>query len=213
MSSTEQSEALSIGYISRQIEAALRLFKVNPAAIEGFDTTANGFFRSFLAMLIAAPFNAYQLIVSYSLAADVATSTLTTPLPEVPQVTVWLVLAMSLRYVIQWVALPVVLGLFARRLQLSHRYVPFVVAYNWATLVTSVISMVPMLLYGLGIADVATTQLLFLAVIGLILYYAWSVVVSALQIPPLAGFAVVALDILLSAFFTVVFESLYLSAA
>lgn len=212
MSTTEQREALSIGYISRQIEAAIKLFRRNPAAVEGFDTSSDGFFRSFLAIPIAAPFNAYLLIVGYSFEADVASSTMATP-PTIPQVTVWFVLAMALRYVIQWVALPVTLGLFARTLQLSHRYVPFVVAYNWATLISSVVTMIPMLLYGLGIAEVTITMLLFNAVIGLILYYAWSVAVSALQIPPLTGVAIVAFDYFLSAFFSVVFTSIFLSAA
>jgi hypothetical protein len=70
--------------------------------------------------------------------------------------------------------------------------------------------MVPMLLYGLGIADLTLTHVLLAAAIGFTLYYGWSVAVSALQVPPLIGVAVVAFDFLLSAFISVVFKTIQL---
>jgi hypothetical protein len=210
VSSTERAEALTFSYIGRQIEVATQLFRVNPAAVERFDTTADGFFRSFLALFIAAPFAIYTIVVGFRFQLETATVAMMTPLPTIPSVSVGFVLLESVQYVARWVALPVVLGFAARPLNLAHRYVPFVVAYNWATFVGYILMMVPMLLYGLQIVDLAFTHVLLVAVIGLTLYYGWSVAVSALQVPPLIGVAVVAFDFLLSAFISVVFKSFQL---
>jgi hypothetical protein len=210
VSSAERAEALTVTYIARQIETATQLFRVNPAAVDRFDTTADGFFRSFLALLIAAPFAVYQIVIGFRFTLETATAAMVTPLPEIPSLSIGFVLLESVQYVARWVALPVVLGFAARPLNLAHRYVPFVVAYNWATLVGYIVMMVPMLLYGLGVADLTLTHVLLAAAIGFTLYYGWSVAVSALQVPPLIGVAVVAFDFLLSAFISVVFKTIQL---
>jgi hypothetical protein len=210
VSSSERSAGLTLGYIAHQIETATELFRVNPAAVERFDISADGFFRSFLALFLAAPFAVYQIVVGYRFTLETATAAMATTLPTIPDFSIGFALLESVQYVVRWVALPVVLGFAAKSLNLSHRYVPFVVAYNWATFVTHLLTMAPMLLYGLGVADLVLTHVLLAAVIGFALYYGWSVAVSALQVPALIGVAVVAFDFLMSAFIAVVFKNIQL---
>lgn len=172
------------------IDAAVGLFLGRPGALGRFDVSLEGFWRSFAAILLVLPSFAVTLVAEWrmqlaQLPADVDPS--------------WLGFAAerTVALGLDFVALPIVLALLARRLGVTGRYVPFVVARNWAAPLIAALYAVPALLFALGIVrgDIAVVVSLVLLVV--ILHFLYRVARQALGVPVGMAIAVVVLDLLL----------------
>lgn len=173
------------------IEAAVAVLLGKPGALGRFDVSLDGFWRSFAAILLVLPSFAVSLLAIWhgqmeQLPADVV------DLPWVSFVAEKLV-ALGL----DWVALPVVLALIAGRLGLSGRYVPFIIARNWAAPVVSALYAVPALIYAAGIINAEIAAVLSLPVVVVALHYLYRIARQALGVPISMAIGVVVLDILL----------------
>lgn len=173
------------------IEAAVAMLLGKPGALGRFDVSLDGFWRSFAAILLVLPSFAVSLLAIWhgqmeQLPADVV------DLPWVSFVAEKLV-ALGL----DWVALPVVLALIAGRLGLSGRYVPFIIARNWAAPVVSALYAVPALIYAAGIINAEIAAVLSLPVVVVALHYLYRIARQALGVPISMAIGVVVLDILL----------------
>ena len=174
-------EALSSLY------GAYRLARFDAGGMAFFDTSIDGFWRSFFAAAIVAPFYAVLLTLRFA-EGLVSTQPLRFAAIE------------AIAYVIAWVAFPLVMVSIARLLDREDRYLGYIVAYNWAAVLQNALYLPLAILAVTGglTADLANT----LAMIALlaILIYTWFITKTAMALGALAAAALVALDLILSIF-------------
>lgn len=170
----------SAAEIRAGIEGALAILKREPAAMARFDLSLDGFFKSFTAMLLAAP--AYALLVLQRLAHEPID--LAGPL---------LFLLEALSYVVGWLAFPLAAALVLWLLGQGRRFVPLVVAGNWAALL-QVGLLVAASLAALALPAETGALVTTVAVLAA-LFYQWLVVKTALEAPGGIAAGFVILDI------------------
>ncbi len=172
----------SLAEVGRGIYGAWRLMLFDAGGMAYFDTSIDGFWRSFFAAIIVAP--AYVVFVAIDLAS-----------PETEALDPsWAAIVMGVAYLARVVAFPIAAVFVTRLLGVSARYVPLIVAHNWAS-VPPLLFMVPAELLaasGSGIGGtIATFALLF------ILVYEWFVMRVALGVAAFTAVGIVVLDVLL----------------
>ena len=166
---------------SAGLTGAWRLARLDPGGMRYFDATLDGFWRSFQAAIVAAPFYLLLLLLStqdHPLSADPVRAALV----EV------------IGYVINWTAFPLAAWYMARALHCTHRYLGFIVAYNWST-VLQVLAFIPIAL--LSVTDLVPDDLVIILaflVTGATIYYRYFIARTALGIEALPALGFVALD-------------------
>lgn len=172
---------ISRAEIAAGLTGAWQLARRQPQGLDFFDRTPRGFFRSFWAAALALP---------AALALDVFDGVFSGPagllLPLVVQV---------IAAVIDAVAFPLAMATVTRELGRAERYVTFVVAYNWSSLLRMMAFFAVALLTHVA----PQAHVLLLAVLVLLLIYEAYVVHVALDVPPPVAAAVVLLDVLIDA--------------
>jgi hypothetical protein len=169
--------------IKRAVEGALLLARANPAGMTRFDFSVDGFWRSFSAILIAAPAYLLLLVDRYS------TTGLGAHIGAVAMVE-------ALAYVIGWCAFPVAAIFLTRMLGLGGRYVALVVAGNWCG-VLQVLLLAAAVLLG-SLLPQTMRGVVGLATLIAVLTYQWFVIRTALETTSGTAAALVLVDILLS---------------
>jgi hypothetical protein len=102
------------------IQGAFLLARFNPAGMNYFNISMEGFWRSFGAAVVIAP------VILITILAFYAGS-------EIYPVRI---AAVEFgQYVIGWVLFPVVMIFVARSMNLTDRYVGYIVAYNWSAVI------------------------------------------------------------------------------
>ncbi len=166
---------------------AYRLARFDARGMTYFETSLEGFWRSFYAAVIVAPFYAVLLLMRH--AVD------TTGVGAVRFASVE-----AIAYVIAWVAFPLAMVPLARVLDREERYLGYIVAYNWASVLQNAVYL-PLVMLGVAgtlPADAANT-LTVIALI-LILVYTWFIARVALNVGAGIAAGVVAADVILSIF-------------
>lgn len=169
--------------ITAALTTVLQLVRGDLRAIERFDVSLDGFFKSFFAIVLAAPAYALLLAQRYDSA-------------ELP-VSLSLVVAVELfSYVGGWLAFPVVMAFLTRFLGLGQRYAPLIVATNWCAVVQLFFLLAVSVVAGfLPEAPGAALQLVATL---LLLAFEWLVVRLALNTSGGIAAALVVIDVLLS---------------
>ena len=163
---------------------ALRLARFDAAGLDYFNASVSGFWRSFFAAAIIAPFFVALLI------ARIADEGADLPVAR------YLILEAT-AYVIAWVAFPLVMVYLVRIMGFEARYFRYIVAYNWCGVVQNAVYL-PIAIFGyMGAinADIANT--LALTTLVWILAFTWFVTRNALDAPPGVAAGIVGLDFLL----------------
>ncbi len=172
-----------VNAVSRPLYGAYRLARLDPEGLTYFDITPAGFWFSFFAAVLSFPF--YVVIMGASWmesSADVA---------------VWRIIVVELiTYVIAWTAFPVIMPLVVRAMDREQHYIRGIVAYNWASVIQNVIYLPVALLGSMGVIDDTPISLIVLV---LLLFYSGYVMKVALDIRPLLAFAIIFLDVMISA--------------
>jgi hypothetical protein len=177
--------------IARSLTAAWQVFLDRPDAVDGFDVSIGGFWRSFRAIILVAPAYALSAVVEKQvmLAGTVGQSEFDDGL---------FVIAKTLTLALDWVALPVLLALVATQLRLTGTYAAFVVVRNWA----SVIAILPFaaiaLLYVLGIFDEEAANIASLTFLIVIFRYNYLIARRALSVGIGLAIGLVIVDFVLS---------------
>jgi len=177
--------------IARSLEGSWRLLLGDERAMTRFDTSLEGFWRSFGVMILCLPMPLVELAAQRRLpaAARLAPEAMSGP-------TYWLVGLLA--YGLAWVAFPVLLAVLAKPFGISRVYVPYMVARNWTTVIASAPTFAFTLLFLLGFLPITALGPLNLAALGFGVYYAWQTTRIACAAPlGLAG-GLVALDFLVS---------------
>ena len=158
---------LSSAEIARGSQGAVKFLWRDVSAPFHFDNTFEGCLHSFQVMLLVAPIYAFYLVVHYSQ----------------PEITVeaddgLLILAESLRYVVDWLLYPVIFYEIARRRGWLERYPRYIAALNWISLPAVVL-----LLVGGSVAQIAPPTVGILLEIGLrTLFIYWFMMATRLAL-------------------------------
>jgi hypothetical protein len=166
------------------LQGALAILKREPAAMAAFDLSFDGFLRSFTALVLAFP--AYLVLVLRGVFHEGAPVAL--PL---------LLLVEAGGYVVGWLAFPLAAALVLRAMGEGRRFVPLVVASNWAA-VLQIHFLLAAVLLGALLPE-ATGAALATAATLAALAYQWLVVKTALEAPGQVAAGFVLLDVVLSA--------------
>jgi hypothetical protein len=177
--------------ISRSLRGAWRLFLGKPDAMRFFDTSVDGFWRSFSAIILVAPlYGLTALADRYDLLTDA------NPADDFSSGAFWAAKAVTLA--LDWVTLPILLAIIADFIGIRRGYTGYVVARNWAT----VLMIIPFAVIGLlDLANIASPSVLVLpSLLALIATFRMSYEIArkALDTLPDVSIAFVALDFLVS---------------
>lgn len=117
--------------VRHYVEGAWRLARGDPGGMDHFDCTVDGFWRSFWAALYVLP--AYVLLVAdQHMRAARESGFLAILVGE------------GVVYILGWLVMPVLAVFLTRYFGLQQRYVPLIVALNWASVVQMAIMLVPL---------------------------------------------------------------------
>ena len=176
-------------YIRANLAGAWAVMRGRPAGLALLDTSVDGFWRSFGAILLILPFAVLTLFSQRKLLQALGDSA--APVGAGFSLNAAALLA-------DWVAFPLVFALLARPLGLAARYVPFIVARNWAAvLVAAIVALVHAgHVVGLLPSDILPFALLLM--IGLALYFSYLIARTALDVTIVVAFPIVLLDLLIS---------------
>jgi hypothetical protein len=191
--------SVDIAYVQRSIDAAARLALRDVQAMASFDLTADGYFRSFAAMIVALP-----LYVVLNQGWETIGMAIGEQHSEVNAVYFALY---TLGYLLSWFAFPVVMIFVLRFLNLTERYSALVIAYNWGTIIVLLLDVPPIALFALGVLTAVQALVLELVIFGVGLYYRFFSAMTALQSKPSIAMAIAVID-----FITLSFLALGLSA-
>lgn len=150
--------------LSAAIFGAWLLARWDERGLGYFDFSVDGFFRSFFAAVIAAPVFIATLIQSYG---------------PVESGVGRVVAAETLNYALQWVLFPIAAIFLTRMLGLSRRYVPLVVASNWAGVLQ--VALLAFVSFATEFLPVEIGDAVKLASFVAVLVYMWFVFRAALQ--------------------------------
>ncbi len=170
--------------IARALFGAFLLVRRDPRGMGFFNITIEGSWRSFFAAVLVAPMFAIIMALHR---------------PEHAEATVaWQFLTHTIRYAIDWAAYPVIVAVIARLINLSHLYVGYIVAYNWAKVLINALFLVLAVLAATDIVPGALINFLKFAALIAVIYYLWFVTCTALQLAWYVGAALVAIEFIAS---------------
>jgi hypothetical protein len=168
--------------IAAAVIGALRLWKGDPAALDFFDRSPEGFWRSFTAALLAAPAHLLLLVVS-STRAELA--------GHWPRI----VVVEAIAYVISWIAYPLIMVFVADRLGRGDRYFEYMVPYNWAGLVQMLVFLAVAVLRAVGVLPEPIGAVAALVALVAILHFQWFIARVGLEISATSAVGLVLLDL------------------
>jgi hypothetical protein len=176
---------LNLAEIGPALYGAWRLAHFDAGGMRYFDRSLTGFWRSFQAALLAAPFAAV-LIALHLADMKVAGGSLR------------IVLGETIAYVIGWVAFPLLAFYLTRLIAREAEYVGFIVAYNWSSLIQLAVLLPSFAVAQSGVLPVGLAESIVLVAQAFALVYEWFVVRTALRLPGFGAAGVVAIDLIVS---------------
>ena len=179
--------------IVRSIRGAVRIALFDPDAPTLFNLTIQGFWRSFLAPVLLAPFYLAILLDDAGQAPEGADSS--SP-----------ILLRIAAFIVGWVAFPLLMIPIARLLQLGGAYVSYIIMWNW-----SAVPQAALMIPAMALLDHLSQRaggLLFMSATLTVLFYGYLVARAGLRCPAATAAGVVALDLVLSLLVNAAFRNL-----
>ncbi len=181
-------------YIYQSLYGAWRLAHFDSEGMKHFDLTVSGFWRSFQSMIVALPLFIVLAILEKKIRILVLAVNSPGVVPDFDNY----YLAQALDYLVIWPAFALLMIPFTRLMAVDRYYVPLIVAYNWARLVSIAILIPAYALLGSGILSTEVSGLITLITSVVVIFYQWFVIKTALGNAKLMGLAVMILDIVLA---------------
>jgi hypothetical protein len=186
-------------YVLHALLTAFRTARFDAKAVGDYDHSFEGFFRSFFAAVLGAPFYFFVAAGEEQVLADVDAAARGADIAAAPPSGLASYAMEAGLYAIGWVAFPLVMIGVARLIGAGPRYVPYIVAYNWGTCIVLLATVPPYLIYLMGFATFTGFIILYYASVVFVLIYRWRLARDGLQVSPLTAGGIVALDVLMSA--------------
>ena len=177
----------SLNEIFRALYGAYRLARFDPNGMQYFDATAGGFWKSFFAAVVIAPFYVLVLLQQFQIG-------------EGGFLAHFLAIHL-LAYFIVWVMFALVMITVARALDRDNRYVGFIVAYNWTSVLQHALYLPGVFLFQSGAIAPDAGVFMLMVLLTVITVYFWFVARTALDIPGVAAAGVVFLEFVLGIVF------------
>jgi len=164
---------------------AWRLLLLDRDGMNWFNLTIAGFWRSFLAAVMVAPL--------YFATLDMGAEGTSGPDGLLP--------VRTLQYIAGWIIFPVIMIGITRMMDWTDRYVAFIVAYNWSSVIMIGI-MLPVTLFDQAYRTpgprLDLVDAFYYIVFMFTLFYGWFVAHTALRIGPVIAIAIVLLDLIVA---------------
>jgi len=189
---------MNAAYVRGQLEVALRFARFEKDAIRDFDQTFDGFFRSFVGIVLCVPFYVLIVLADRRIAVNAPTEMPGVEIGPLPPANLAFLALESMNYLVNWIAFPLAMIFITRIIGAGRRYVPFIVAYNWTSCVIFALTIIPPVLYLSGLVPVAAASSFSLPVILLAVAYRFKVAREALDVSALNAAGIVLFDLLLS---------------
>ena len=179
------------------VGGALKLARGDRRGLGFFDTSIDGFWRSFRAGVICYPL--YLFLVSFRVASAQW---------EVSGVAPILIVE-TIAYVISWVAFPLFVLPVARHLGRADRFLSFMVVYNWSQIPQTVLFVLVGLDTATGLLPPSSAHFAGLLAAIAALVYEWYIARVALAVTGTQATLVIIIDLLLSTTVGRIAQSLY----
>jgi hypothetical protein len=164
---------------------AWRLARFDVNGMRYFDSSIEGFWRSFQVAVLVAP-----LMVAL-VALDLSGM-------RVEAGWFRIVAGETIAYVISWVAFPLAAFYIVRLVDREDRYLGFIVAYNWSTLIQIAVLLPAAALSHRGVLPAGLGGVIALGSQIALLVYEWFIVRTALNLASIAAAGIVLIDVIIS---------------
>jgi len=181
--------------IIRSLYGALHLARGDTSGMAFFNATEQGFWRSFTAAILIAPLFALLLTIRYHV-NEAGVSLLRFTAIE------------TIAYVVSWVAFPLLLYHLTDILGTGHRFIRYIVAYNWASVLQNLLYLPFALLVEAHLVQGAGSTFFGILLLGLVLLYTWFVTRTALEVTNLLAAGLVMIDLVLSIFINTITQGM-----
>jgi hypothetical protein len=172
---------LNLAEIGPAVFGAWRLAQFDAGGMRYFDQSLRGFWRSFRVAVLVAPL--YALLVYFDLNGAKGLAG-------------WfsILVGESIGYVINWTAFPLLMFYLCEAIDRRDRYLGFIVAYNWSSVIQLAVMVPALAIDWLGILPHSVTGAILIAANIALAVYEWFIVRTALNLSPIAAVAITGLD-------------------
>ena len=177
--------------ILSSLYAAWRLLRGDVNALQYLNQSIAGFWRSFFAVVLTAP----MLLIITVVHSEVFPAE--EGEPEIGLAAGAVIRLIS--FVAAWLSFPLVMIWVSRMLGLGHRYVIYIIAWNWASVVAAAIMLLVTLVLASGMFSQGIAGALSIFAYGYILFYAYLVTKIGLACATGTAIGLVVFDALLEA--------------
>ncbi|MGE0232023.1 MAG: hypothetical protein AB7O39_09290 [Flavobacteriaceae bacterium] len=175
--------------VQQNLAAVWAVFRGRPDAIRQVDASYEGFWRSFLVIVLLIP--VYVPFVMSEIAAIRGQGLLPEDFSPV-----WHGFVRALSIAVDWVLFPVVMLLLARPMGITSRYAPYIAAHNWSNLILAIPLVLPGILLGLGLISSGLAGILLIAGLAIFVRMRFVVARAALDVSVATAAGLVLLDFL-----------------
>jgi len=175
------------------IAALIGVWKIarrDPTAMQGFEFSADAFWRSFAAIIFTIPFYLVFITAEWRMIADAGVS-VSNSVPEYALIEL-------LSYMAFWVLYPLAMIGVCRAFSLSGAFAAYITVYNWASILVAVLISPPYVLYSLGIASAETAAFMILIAFIAALMYRWQIALTVFATTPAVAGAVISVELVLA---------------
>ena len=181
--------------ITKSINGAWRIARMDQNALNYFNMSIEGFWRSFLAVLIVLPLYVVFLVLNLGQLSGME-------LPTGSATSKELYVAIKLAaHILGWLAFPIVMIPISRLMDLSQSYVPYIIVWNWSNVLVMAVILPAVLLFPPSAQSGQSAKLILMAAQITVLFYGYLVARAGLQCKILTAIGVVMLDLLLGLLF------------
>ncbi|NQV55142.1 MAG: hypothetical protein HQ503_04725 [Rhodospirillales bacterium] len=161
--------------------------RADPGGMAYFDTSLDGFWRSFYAAAFVAPLFVLYLVVRFHM-AEIEVSAFRFASVEI------------IAYVIAWVIFPLMMFYICNSISRESQYISYIVAYNWASVWQNLVYLPFAMLTEFGMLPPGATRALGIAILIMVMLYTWFITKTALNISVVLAIGLVVLDFIVSIF-------------
>jgi hypothetical protein len=179
-----------LGWIRDNLAGAFEVMMGRTEGLGRIDTSIDGFWRSFGAVVFVIPFAILALLSQQPLAVETGT-----PPPPIDAARLTLD---GIALLVDWFAFPLVFALIARPFGLGSRYVPFIVTRNWASVVIGAMVAIVHALHLLGVLPTAVMPYALLVAIAISLRFSYVIARTTLLVSMAVALPIIVLDLVLS---------------
>lgn len=170
------------------VYGAYRLFLRDPGGLAYFNVSVGGFWRSFSAALIVAPVYLANAAIRYSQDFPLQ---IQVSYPDY-------LLSLLVAFILSWLAFPVAMSFLCQFMDRQHQFLPFTIAYNWASLIQGAILFPAAILVGLGGDTGGFGAVVVLVALVIVMVYAWYIALVGLQVSGIAAFGIILMEFALT---------------